>query len=151
VSFIVLLIIFFPRYYIKKPDWEHLPLVRIRNTAAIGEALSNYQFDHNGRLPNQLSELVPKYILPANIRYFFWPLESKDFTNLSIEELSHEIDDNGAFVYLGKRGVEANMLLYQRTNLTTNLGITNFMVLTTNFTPAALSIEDVEARLHSLE
>ena len=132
-------------------DWELPSHARIRDTASIGAALSKYQFDHKGRLPNHLSDLVPQYVPPVNIRYFFWPLKSKDTASLSTEELSHQIDNEGAFVYLGERGIEANMLLYQRTNLAENQGMTNVMFLTTNFTPALLSVEDVEARLHQLK
>jgi hypothetical protein len=132
-------------------DWELPSHARIRDTASIGAALSKYQFDHNGRLPSHLSELAPQYIPPVNIRYFFWPLKSKDTANVSPEELSRQIDYEGAFVYLGERGIEANMLLYQRTNVAANQGMTNVMVLTTNFTPTVLSVEEVEARLHQLK
>lgn len=132
-------------------DWEVPSHARLRDMASIGVALTKYQFDHNGRLPKQLSELVPQYIPSVNIRYLFWPLKSKNTANLSTEELSHQIDNEGAFVYLGERGLEANMLLYQRMNLATNQGMTNVMVLTTNFTPALLTVEDAEARLHQLK
>ena len=71
ILLLLLLAAFFPRIYNQRPDWEHLPLVRVRNTAAVGLALSKYQYDHNGNLPYQLSELIPQYLPLEKIKYLF--------------------------------------------------------------------------------
>src|SRR5438876_3207137 len=58
---------------VNHPDFEAPSHARVRNAASIAAALSKYQFDHNGRLPDRLSELVPQYVEPVNIRFFFAP------------------------------------------------------------------------------
>lgn len=132
-------------------DWERPNLARIRNAGAIGVALSKFKFDHNGHLPNQLSELVPKYIPSENVRYFFPPSNDKPDSSASTN-LSEKIDANGAFIYLGDRGIQQDLILYERTNLwPSDLEATNVMILTSNLTTKFQSGKDVEARLFFLK
>src|SRR5947209_2776407 len=56
-------------------------LARFRDPAIIGYALSRYQADHDGRLPDRLSNLVPKYIGIRDIKCFF-SIQASNNTNL---------------------------------------------------------------------
>lgn len=132
----------------KSPNWEHPPLVWFRNARLIGNALSQYQLAHNGHLPSRLSDLVPSYIGYTNIQLFFWPPKPWVMTNKNPETISDEIDNGGAFAYLGERGVQENIILYECTNLWSKDG--SAFVLTTNFAVQPLPITDIQARLSNL-
>ena len=137
-----------------RPDFERPDLARIRNAAAIGGALSKFQFEHNGRLPSRLSELVPNYVSFEKIRYFFPPgFNGTGGTDLSVSSnLSSQIDEAGAYVYLGERGLQKDLVLYERPSLwSLSQGKTNVMTVSSNFTRIQRSWEDVEARVKSLQ
>src|SRR5947209_6955309 len=51
--------------------------VRYRNAVWIGNALRRYEIEHGGRLPDHLSELVPKFVAVSNVDWFFWPPVSR--------------------------------------------------------------------------
>ena len=124
-------------------EWHHPPGIYFLDAHMIGRAL--YEYQHvNGRLPNRLSELVPDYIQCTNIQLFFWPPKPWTVTNSS-KVLAEGVDNNGIFVYLGDKGFRENILMYERTNLW--LERRNVFILTTNFTPEALSTADIQARL----
>jgi hypothetical protein len=84
---------------VNHPDFELPNHARIRNAAAIGAALSKYQFDHNGHLPNQLFELVPQYVDATKVRYLFPPgFDNIGGSDLSIStNLASKIRENGAY------------------------------------------------------
>lgn len=126
-------------------------VVRLRNTACVGYALFKYQADHTGHLPDRLSDLVPRYIAPTNIGCFFWPPKSGTTADSISENLSHEIDYEGAFVYLADKGFQENLILYERTNLwPQDQDAISVLTVTTNFTPTRLSAKDIETRLARL-
>jgi hypothetical protein len=120
--------------------------IRFRNAAKIGSAFYKYQVANDGRLPSQLSELVPRYVSSSNVVWFFESPTSEAATNVS-----RQINDEGTFVYLGKRGYPENLVMYERTNLwPQGQDEASVVTLTTNFTARLLSVKDVEARLSNL-
>jgi hypothetical protein len=133
---------------------EHSIVARIRDAAYIGYALSRYRSDHNGLLPVHLSELVPKYIEPAKINYFFSGrrngLGVKDSTVSA--SLLREIDDSGAFVYVAERGFQEDLVLYEHSDQEfKDQDKTNIVTLTTNFIPKLRSARDVGDRIAHLK
>jgi hypothetical protein len=128
--------------------------VRYRHAVWVGNALRRYEIEHEGRLPDRLSELVPKFVAVSNIDWFFWPPASapkkKDTSDL--EEIQRRIDRAGAFVYLGSNGVAADLILYERPDLwITNTSETRLTTLTTNdFLPKFRSASFVQERLRSI-
>jgi hypothetical protein len=128
--------------------------VRYRNTVWIGNALRRYQIEHEGLLPNKLSELVPKFIAISNSDWFFWPpiqITNTTGTN-ALAEVQQKIDNQGAFIYLGSNGATVNVVLYERPELwATNRSEVRLTVLTTNdFTPKFQSASYVEEKLRSI-
>jgi hypothetical protein len=150
---ITALVIFVVLRPINHPDFEVPSHARIRNIASIGAALSKYQFDHDGHLPNRLSELVPHYIEPKNISYFFPAgfVDNGTFNSSEAATNSGAIDQNGAFSYLGERGLQQDLILYERSSLwPPDHDATNIMTITSNFTRKLLSAKDVESRISTL-
>jgi len=106
----------FPRIS-DKTDWKKPPAYCFRSIVIVKGALYDCQADHAGHLPSRLSELVPNYVSYDNIQLFFWPQKPSAITNLSLEVISKEIDDDGIFSYLGEAGFRENLIVYVHTNL----------------------------------
>lgn len=116
------------------------------NARLIGNSLAQYQSDHNGRLPSRLSELVPNYVEYTNIQLLFWPPTNQTGTNVS-----HQVDDEGTFVYLGKRSFRENVVMYERTNLWSGgQDPARVVILTTNLSVRLLPIKEVRTLLSNL-
>ena len=142
----VLLVLFFPHLGNKATNWKGAPWILFINAHLIGNNLAQYRSDHNGRLPSRLSELVPNYVEYTNIQLFFWPPTNQAGTNVS-----HQVDDEGSFVYLGKRGFRENMVMYERTNLWSgDQDAASVVTLTTNLTAKLLPIKEVRNQLSNL-
>jgi hypothetical protein len=132
------------------PDFEIPSHARIRNAGAIALALSKYQYDHGGHLPNKLSDLIPRYIDHKNVRYFFPPgsdvvgrLESSGSTNFA-----DAINNEGAYDYLGEGGLRQDLILYERTNFwSTNVDALDIMTITSIFEPKLRLKKDVATRV----
>src|SRR5437870_179975 len=74
---------------------------RFRNVSRIGVALTNYKNNHAGELPARISELVPRYVSPTNIEWFFWPPRLKGTDGSKWDARKEAIEQRGAFGYLG--------------------------------------------------
>jgi len=115
----------------------------MRNAIDIGEALNKYKLEHYGHLPSQLTDLVPRYIAPADTKVFFEPSNSGIFTGFF-----HKPDNEEAFTYLGERGIKENSILYERTNVwPQDQDMTSVLTLTTNATLNYRSVRDVATQL----
>jgi hypothetical protein len=134
-------------------DFEKPPLFRIRNAAVIGSALMKYEYDHEGRLPDYLSDLIPKYVEPGNIRFFF-PLGGSPTVSVNAPvstSFLHAVDEEGAYVYLGESGLPQDLILYERSKVwLADKAQTNVITVGTNFTPTFRSPQDLEARVSNL-
>jgi hypothetical protein len=123
---------------------------RFRNAHFIGNAMLMYSADHASKLPMKLSDLVPTYISPTNLNWFFSPPKIEVNTSLNWEEWRSQIDTNGAFVYLGTNCAQENVVLHERSNLwppesqTAAPGVTT---LTTNLTARRLPRMDLQQKL----
>ena len=138
---------------VNNPDFERPSLARVRNTSALAGALAKYQFEHDGRLPSRLSDLVPKYVPPSNIRFFFPPNAPRAGSSgmTPSASLLTAIDEEGAYGYLGEKGIEQDLILYERPGKwTVNNGETNLMTLSSNFTRMQRSWEEIEARIGNM-
>lgn len=122
-----------------------------RKALLIGNALLHYQEDHAGQWPIRLSDLVPRYIPSTNASCFFGPQKSEAAANSISENLFSEIDNKGMFVYLGERGFQENLVLYERMNLwPQGENAASVVTLTTNCIVMRVSAKDVETRLSHL-
>ena len=148
-----LLLLFFLLFHVVDNS-GNVPVVQgLWQALLIGDSLLRYQDDHNGNLPNHLSDLVPRYVNPSNIFCFFWPRRPELVaTNLQVSnKLLNQIDGECAFIYLGTHGFKENLILFDRTNLwPQNPDATCVVTLTTNLTTRWLSVNDIDTRLHSL-
>jgi hypothetical protein len=142
-------------------DWKHPPGVRTWNAGHIGDALYKYQLDHNGRLPSQLYKLIPQYIATSNIAYFFpYGFDFAKYDSLASTSLVSAVDERGAYIYLGERGLQQGLILYERTNLwpldrstivASNQDVKNLVIIvTSNFDVEAMPIKDIEMRLSKI-
>jgi len=150
VAVVVLLVflMLFP-FISDKSDWTKPPLVFARNIVSIRIALHEYQSEHNGRLPSRLSELVPNYIQITNIQIFFWPPKTPAMFGSNPESLSDEIDNRGAFVYLGQSGLQEDIILYESTKYWSDSPIA--YILTTNLVVMHLPTGDIQTRLKRID
>ncbi|MGD0614929.1 MAG: hypothetical protein ABSA69_05735 [Verrucomicrobiota bacterium] len=146
LAVLFLLLVFWSMFFPTSHQGNDPVSIKFRNAAKIGSAFYKYQDANDGRLPLRLSELVPRYVGSSNIVWFFWPPTSETATNVF-----RQIDDEGAFVYLGKRGFPDNLVMYERTNLwPQNEDTASVVTLTTNFTARLQSVRDIKARLSNL-
>ncbi len=95
--------------------------LRYRNAVRIGNALYRYQEELGGALPTRLSELVPQYVGPSNAGWFLEPLPRQGAAEVddNIEHVRLRIDKETAFIYLGTRGYEEDLVLYEQPQLWT--------------------------------
>lgn len=141
------LVLFFPRLG-NKVNWDQPPSVWFLHSALIGNGLDQYRSVHNGRLPSRLSDLVPNYIGYSNVQLFFWPSRPWTITNSNPEILAKEIDNAGAFVYLGENGLPENIIMYERTNLWAKYDYA--FIVTTNCIAMPLEVGEIKSRLLNL-
>ena len=145
-------------YFALRPDSQHRhndpEIERYHNAFHIGNALLHYREDHSGKLPDYLSELVPRYINSSNIAWFFWPPTREFVTNLDqiSEPLANKIDNEGTFIYLGVRGFQENLVLYVRPDFWPKDPDANSVatLTTNNFTAKLRPVKDVRDRLSRL-
>jgi hypothetical protein len=129
-------------------DWNRPPALIFNNASWIAHSLGRYQSVHNGHLPSHISELVPTYISYNNIQLFFWPKKDWGITNYVPEVISKEIDGDGIFVYLGEAGFRDNLVMYERTNLWSELQ--NAIIVDTNLEAMTIPGTEVRYRLSRL-
>ena len=143
------------KFHVTNVYWHSGPIGEMNHNAhLIGNALIKYQRRHDGALPSNLSELVPDFIDYSNVDCFFRPPIANDsLTSTSASGIIFgKIDRESAYVYLGVRGRDADLVLYERTSLwSTNRNGTTVVTLTSNLTPQLRSIDDVYSRLMQLE
>jgi len=123
-----------------------------RDAQKLGNALRKYREVHPGRLPSRLSELVPDYVGLSNTAWFFGPVlptTSLDFARATA--LLYDIDERGAFMYTGERGIRENLILFARPSLWSWQGhTTSVVILDANLTVKLRSAEYVEHRIARL-
>ena len=147
VSLFLAVIIWGPSNYNPKNP----KIVRFFNSSRIETALFEYRRDHNGHLPVRLSELVTNYVEIKDVGCFFWPLTTNNNFSLYSEELLKEIDSNSAFVYLGEKGVSANIVLFHQSSLwPQDKDAAKIVVISTNLTHRLVSPKELKLQLLQL-
>jgi len=128
-------------------------LARLRNASAVAIALLHYGADNGDRLPDHLSELVPKYISGRDVRFLF-PVDrppDADLDKASAAKLQERIDDEGAYTYMGAAGLGQDILLFERSNhWQGNWNDPRVVTVTSNFAPMLRSATDILSRVSSL-
>jgi DNA-directed RNA polymerase specialized sigma subunit len=147
VAFILAVVILGPSNY----DPKNPKIVKFFNVARIETAFIEYRRDHNERLPVRLSELATNYIELKDIGCLFWPLMTNNTFSSYSEELMKEIDSNTAFVYLGEKGIPANIVLFQQSSLwPQDKDAAQIVVITTNLTHRLMSPKELKLQLLQL-
>ena len=132
----------------RRVDWSQPRLRERRCLGTIGNALSCFRGDHGGRLPKQLSELVPRYISITNAYCFFAGYQGvPQPLRLENQLLFHAIDHDGAFFYLGDAGQPQDLVLYVRTAAS---DVKDVMTLANDLSGLPRSRNDLENRLRAL-
>lgn len=127
---------------------------RYNDALRIGNALKRYQNDHAGQLPDRLSLLLPEYANITNLaRLLRLPLSPSNFeASIMSEMLSSNIDNHGACIYLGARGISADVLLYDRPEFwPTNFRASGVTTLTANCLPRLRSVNDLQDKLKIIQ
>lgn len=153
---IVLIMLFYDSLQLRNYR-DNGPLsIRYRKALRIANALLYYSYDHQGAIPEKLSDLIPNYVNYTNLDCFFSSHDNSIITLVktsSLERISSEIVNNGMFIYLGSNGMEADLIIYDRTNLwpkATN--VTEIVTLRADcFTPRLRTVSDVQNRLKSIK
>jgi len=91
---------------------------RLSYLGTIRDALARYKYDNHGKLPQQLSELVPIYVSRTNIAILFGPADAINpqfrIADAHLARMRF-IDDSGAYVYLGGQDDQTSkVILYER-------------------------------------
>lgn len=121
-TFVVFL---FPHYDPKTYVRKSVSYSRIHDIAVMGAAISKYQFENGKRLPNQLSQLIPKYLQSTN--------------------------ENVGFVYVGERGISQNLILYESPTVwLPDSKITNILTVAADFSVKPLTRQELEVCISNL-
>lgn len=134
-------------YHSRAPE-----MILARNAQKLGNALRQYREAHKGGLPCRLSELVPDYVGLSNTVWFCVPgTATKSFEVASSDAPLGAIDERGAFVYIGERGIREDLVLFARPSLWCGQGPTaSVVVVDANLTVKLRSVEYVERRIARL-
>lgn len=126
-------------------------VIRFFNISRIETALYEYRRDHNGHLPIQLSELATNYVKLKDVGCFFWPLATNNNSNSYSADILKEIDSNSAFVYLGEKGISANIIIFQKSSFwPQDKDAAQIVVMTTNLTDRLMSPKELKLQLSQL-
>ena len=124
--------------------------VRGVNAVEIGNALRHFRSDHATLMPDHLSELLPSYISCSNNACLFWPpLRDSSIVWVQVgDESARKIDVQGAFVYVGQRGLDLDLVLYDRPDLwPKNDDGTCVVTLTSNLTTRLITVAEATRRI----
>lgn len=124
--------------------------VRGVNAVEIGNALRHFRSDHATLMPDHLSELLPSYISYPNNACLFWPpLHDSSIVWVQAgDESARKIDVQGAFVYVGQRGFDLDLVLYDRPDLwPKNDDSTCVVTLTSNLTVRPITVAEATRRI----
>lgn len=119
-----------------------------RNLSIIGLAMLRYSEVHE-RLPLSLSDLVPEYVTASNTVVFFPPSTTNPPKSLS--DFRDRVASDGAYDYLGNKGVSIDILMYERLDQRLSSSTRNeISTLGTNFAVKTYTREEVQRRLHEI-
>jgi len=82
----------------------------------IGESLAHFKQQNEGHLPEALGDLVPRYVAPGDVKWFYPPYTGrlKTLSRATTELQVGEIDRQSAYVYLGAAGDAIDCIMYER-------------------------------------
>ncbi|MFO1457810.1 MAG: hypothetical protein U1G08_00260 [Verrucomicrobiota bacterium] len=119
--------------------------VRYRVAASLGNALERYRLDHGGKLPGELSGVVPDYISIAQISNHVGQVSGK----WSVQSILTN------FSYLGEPGLQLNLVMCESANVWVGEhwfgSKRTIVVLTSNFTASAFPESVVLGKLRELD
>jgi hypothetical protein len=93
-----------------------LIIARIAFLQKIGLGLRDYEHDHNGKLPQHLSDLVPTYVATTNIYLFFGPtiaLKPEFFSTETDLTNTRAIDEKTVYIYIDQKQTNG-VIAYER-------------------------------------
>lgn len=135
-------------FYSTSTGWrKSAPVRHYQDLTRIGNGLRRYVEEHGNRLPERLSELVPTYVAYTNVGWFFSGKSPLLSSNGPAEAslLARRVDEEGAFVYLGERGREHDIIAYERAGLPLDGGSKGtVVVLAGDFTSKLRSVAEVD-------